>query len=252
MENQMEFDQKTQEKLIAYVYGLFDPNDPKWPFYIGKGRGNRVFDHARGVPEETVEHAELSQKLSQINDIRSAGQNVIHKILRYGLTDDEALKIEASMIDLVNYIKPDTLTNEISGQGVAEGFYDANDLAVSLAAEKLESDHRLLVIKIERRWSGLIHKYGSAAAVPDQDIYEATKGDWKLNIERAQQAECVVCVARGLVRGVFVPEGWEDAGYEDRKRMTGHRDNTNFLCLKNKSVAHMFSRGSQNPIRYLP
>ena len=105
----MEFDQKTQEKLLAYVYGLFDPAEPRWPFYIGKGRGNRLFDHARGVPEGPEDHAQLSQKLRQINDIRSAGRTVIHKILRFGLTDDEALKIEASMIDLVNYIKPDTL-----------------------------------------------------------------------------------------------------------------------------------------------
>lgn len=248
----MEFDQKTQEKLLAYVYGLFDPAEPRWPFYIGKGRGNRLFDHARGVPDGTEDHAQLSQKLRQINDIRSAGRTVIHKILRFGLTDDEALKIEASMIDLVNYIKPDTLTNEISGQGVAEGFYDAGDLAVSLAAQPLISEYRLLVIKIERRWSGLIEKYGSAAAVPDDDIFEATKGDWKLSIVRAQQAECVVSVARGLVRGTFVPAGWQDAGYEDRKRMTGARDNTRFHSLKNMSVAHLFSRGSQNPIRYLP
>jgi len=234
------------------VYGLFDPAEPRWPFYIGKGRVNRVFDHARGVPEQSGDHADLSQKLRQINDIRSAGRSVIHKILRFGLTDDEALKIEASMIDLVNYIKPDTLTNEISGQGVAEGFYDASDLAVSLAAQPLESEYRLLVIKIERRWLGLIEKYGSAMKVPEADIYEATKGDWKLSIARAKQADCVVSVARGLVRGIFVPTGWEDAGYEDRKRMTTTGDNSNFLSLKNKSVAHLFSRGSQNPIRYFP
>lgn len=248
----MEFDQKTHEELGAYVYGLFDPADPRWPFYIGKGRGNRLFEHARGLPDSVENHAQLSQKLRQINDIRSAGKSVIHKILRFGLTDDEALKIEASMIDLVNYIRPDTLTNEISGQGVAEGFYEAEDLAISLAAQPLISDHRLLVIKIERRWTGLVEKYGSALAVPDDDIYEATKGDWKLSITRAQQAECVISVARGLVRGVFVPTGWEDAGYEDRKRMTGRDNNSAYQSLKNRSVAHLFSRGSQNPIRYLP
>lgn len=249
----MEFDQNAQEKLLAYVYALFDPDAPRWPFYIGKGRGNRVFDHARGVPEISDDHASLSQKLNHINDIRSSGRSVVHKILRFGLTDEEALKIEASLIDLVNYIKPDSLTNEISGQGVAEGFYDAGDLALSLAAQPIVvTDCRLLVIKIERRWSGLVVKYDSAAAVPEDDIFQATRGDWKLSITRAQQVDCVVSVARGLVRGVFVPTGWEDAGYEERKRMTGVKDSAAFAHLKNASIAHLFSRGSQNPIRYLP
>lgn len=249
----MEFDQNAQEKMLFYVYGLFDPDKPRWPFYIGKGRRNRVFDHARGVPEVDDDHAQLSQKLSLINDIRSSGRSVVHKILRFGLTSEEALKIEASLIDLVNYMEPDSLTNEISGQGVAEGFYDARDLALSLAAQPLAvSEHRLLVIKIERRWSSLVDKYGNAAAISENDIFHATKGEWKLSIARAQKVDCVVSVARGLVRGVFVPAGWEDAGYEDRKRMTGLEDSAAFFHLKNTSVAHLFSRGSQNPIRYLP
>lgn len=67
----------------------------------------------------------LGQKLQHISDIKRAGGTVLHKIIRFGLFEDEALKIEASLIDLVNHIKPDTLKNEILGQGVAEGFYDA-------------------------------------------------------------------------------------------------------------------------------
>ena len=39
------FDQITSEKLKFYVYCLIDPRDDK-PFYIGKGKGNRVFEHA--------------------------------------------------------------------------------------------------------------------------------------------------------------------------------------------------------------
>jgi len=78
--------------------------------------------------------------------------------------------------------------------------------------KEIESDLPLLVIKIERRWDELIQRYGSASSVPLDDIYEATRGDWKLNVSRAKRAECVLAVAGGLVRGVFVPSDWCDAG----------------------------------------
>jgi hypothetical protein len=40
------FDALAQAKLGFYVYALFDPEHPTVPFYIGKGQGDRVFDHA--------------------------------------------------------------------------------------------------------------------------------------------------------------------------------------------------------------
>ncbi len=39
-----QFSQKTQEELKYYVYTLIDPRDNKI-FYVGKGKGNRVFYH---------------------------------------------------------------------------------------------------------------------------------------------------------------------------------------------------------------
>ncbi len=255
----MGFDQKAQEKLGFYVYGLFDPrppNDPcapKWPFYVGKGCGNRVFSHAEGEIPQQTEDEPLSAKLQQIREIKAAGEKVIHKVIRFGLSEQEALKIEAALIDLINYVKPDMLKNEISGQGVAEGFYDAADLALSLHAEELQSERPLLVIKIERQWTDLIEKFGSANKVPRDEIFAATKGDWRVSIPRAQRADCVLAVARGLVRAVFVPSGWTDAGYENRRKMTGEKNGSSndFQKFVGTSVAHLFERGSQNPIRYL-
>ncbi len=245
------FDVKAQEKLGYYVYGLFDSGTPEWPFYIGKGCGNRVFSHARGEPVVQSDDDPLSQNLQHISDIKNDGRTIIQKIIRFGLSEDGAFKIEASLIDLVNHIKPDTLKNQISGQGVAEGIYDAIDLSTALCATELSAEIPLLVIKIERRWSELVAKHGSGSGVPQNEIYDATKGDWKLNISRAKKAACVLAVARGIVRAVFVPSGWEDAGYDNRKKMISQIDNTKYHHLIGTSVAHMFERGSQNPIRYL-
>lgn len=248
------FDTNAQERLGYYVYALFDPRVPDYPFYIGKGCGNRVFSHAQGDVADQFEDEPLSSKLQVIADIKvNAKSPVIHKIIRFGLSEEEALKVEASLIDLVNYIKPDTLKNEISGQGVAEGFYDAADLALSLNAVELKPDRPLLVIKIERQWDALLLRYDSGTKVERGAIYDATKGDWKLSIARAQRAECVLAVARGLVRAVIVPNGWKDSGYENRKTMTGESEcsSKQFESYVGQSVAHLFVRGSQNPIRYL-
>jgi len=48
-----------------------------------------------------------------------------------------------------------------------------------------------------------------------------------------------------------VPLDWEDAGYENRKKMTGQRDAGEFLGLVGASVAHLAAVGSQNPVRYV-
>jgi hypothetical protein len=246
------FDINAQERLGYYVYALFDSQGPRKPFYIGKGCGNRVFAHAQGHEFKIDEDEPLGAKLELIQSIKDTGGTVEHKIIRFGLSEEEAFKVEAALIDLMNYIEPETLKNQISGQGVAEGFYDAGDLALALRAVALQTDLPILIIKIERRWSELLQQFGATSNIPRDRIYEATRGDWRLSRDRALRATCVLSVARGLVRAVFVPNGWEEAGYESRKRMTGEREcPSDYQEFIGTSVAHIFERGSQNPIRYL-
>lgn len=67
------------KQLQYYVYRLIDPRTGQ-TFYIGKGKGNRVFAHINdalkdydGESYEEKEEDETSAKINQIREIRRAG-----------------------------------------------------------------------------------------------------------------------------------------------------------------------------------
>ena len=97
------FSSKTKEALKYYVYVYSDP-DTKEPFYVGKGKGNRAFQHLDDQSE--------TDKTNKINDIRRRGKEHTIEILVHGLDNKTALKVEAAAIDLTG-IK--NLTNRQRG-----------------------------------------------------------------------------------------------------------------------------------------
>jgi len=76
-----------------YVYALKDPLlNPAVSFYIGKGTGVRAWEHDLTLNE--------SAKGKRISKIHEAGLEVIVTRLVEGLTDLEALRIEAELISV--------------------------------------------------------------------------------------------------------------------------------------------------------
>lgn len=74
-----------------YVYALKDPrSSPAKPFYIGKGTGTRAYDHLI-KPDD-------SRKGQRIRDIVKAGFEVLVTQLADGLSELQAIKIEAELI----------------------------------------------------------------------------------------------------------------------------------------------------------
>lgn len=102
----MEFRQKVKEPLGYYVYALVDPRNSKI-FYIGKGKENRVFQHAKGALEDILEDA-LSEnapnlKLDTIRSIISEGKKVAYYIIRHNLEEKEAYLVESTLIDVLTF-----------------------------------------------------------------------------------------------------------------------------------------------------
>ena len=101
------FSAEVAEKLKTYVYRLIDPRNGE-TFYIGKGKGNRVFAHIR----DDIETDDPGHKLKRIREIRAVGFEVAHVIHRHGLDDKTAFEVEAALIDAYP-----GLTNMVTGAG---------------------------------------------------------------------------------------------------------------------------------------
>lgn len=67
------FSHEICEKLKYYVYAYYDPADMSFPFYIGKGKGNRCFQHLLDKSD--------SRKVSKIREIYDRGQKPVIEIV---------------------------------------------------------------------------------------------------------------------------------------------------------------------------
>jgi len=76
-------------KTAYYVYTLKDPRNGK-PFYIGKGTGIRAWEHSAKADE--------TAKGRRIAEIQNAGMELVVSKLADGLSELQALKLEAELI----------------------------------------------------------------------------------------------------------------------------------------------------------
>ena len=200
--NIVEFDSSIFDQLGYYVYRLVDPRDGS-TFYVGKGKGNRVFAHVNdtlknyhGVNYSVKGEDVISLKIKQIKEIHQAGLDVIHIIHRWGLKDESvAFEVEAALIDAYP-----GLTNIQSGHGNDRGVVNSVVLNNALMrTEYMEPDFDYMIIKINRQV--LNNRNG--------DIYETVRSAWKVSKEKREKYKYVLAVLDGVVVGVYEPSKWQ-------------------------------------------
>ncbi|MDP2797893.1 MAG: hypothetical protein Q8N94_10345 [Methanoregula sp.] len=262
--------QGVAEKLEYYVYIYVDPDTEK-PFYIGKGMGDRFLAHLDVQPG--------TAKGDKIKEIRSRGNEPRIDILRWGLSESEALLVEASAIDLIGKAN---LVNLMSGhhpshgrtksvvsntkptsdskntpapveESESKGFgrITSKDLIAMVAPEPVAVDDKAILITINKLYRSNMSELA---------LKEATRGIWVLDPHRAEKADYAMAVFQGIVREVYRIDEWfpsgtltyetrDDVGYDSRRwEFSGEVAPKE---IREKYINKSVGKGLQNPIRYV-
>lgn len=235
------FSQEVIDKLCCYVYRLIDPRNGQ-TFYVGKGRGNRVFAHAndelknyRGKSYIEEDESEESEKIKQIREIRNANLKVIYVIHRWGMDDQTALEVEAALIDSYP-----GLTNLQSGHGKEHGICNAQELEEKFGLHEYEEpkDFEYIIIKVTEK----------VLKQRNNNLYETVRSAWPLSLETANDINrypYVFAVRSGIVRAVYKVEKWQNNSERGRIEFIGESVEQNDPAIWNRFV------GKRLPKRYM-
>lgn len=244
------------EKIGNYVYRLIDPRNGE-TFYVGKGKGNRIFEHAN-AEFKTLENEEddtASLKIERIREIKSAHLSVLHVIHRHDIPDAAIFEVEAALIDAFSGLSNIQGGHESGSKGPMNVLEIIDKYA--LPTIDAEPSEKLVLININR----LKDKADVSA------IYEQTRLAWRISKSRADAADYVLAVVKGVVVGAFISEEWLDATHNNfpdripvgadmpgRKGFNGMRAQKEiwdkFVGERGKRISNDAMKHIQFPVRY--
>ncbi len=248
----MKFQRNILSELKYYVYLYAHPETDEI-FYVGKGKGNRVFSH--------LDDSSESEKVKVLTELSKQGLKPKIEILVHGLEDDKtALRVEASVIDLIGI---NNLTNVQSGyKSSTFGRMSIEQLISTYNRKKIDVVEPAVLIRINQAF-----RY----SMTEMELYDYTRGQWKVSLKSAIKARYGFAIYEGIVQEVYEILDWFEAG----KTFSTRRDSKNIAREKDeklkgrfefignlapdkirekyrfKSVEHYFKKGNSNPIMYV-
>jgi len=99
-----------------YVYYLIDPTNEK-PFYVGKGRGGRMYKHEKDVKNGKIANLTNQELTDKITSILNENKKIIYKKVEENLLNEIALECETMYIKKLGRIDINTgiLFNKTDG-----------------------------------------------------------------------------------------------------------------------------------------
>ncbi len=243
----MNFKSEVSNLLKDYVYVYINPKTDKI-FYVGRGKGNRCFDHLN------LDNIVDSPFEEQIKELLSKSIQPKIEIIRYGLSKYQAKLIEASIIDLIEL---DKLENKYRGyHSRTYGRISVEEIIATFEAEEApEIKENVLCIIINKLYN---------SNITQDELFESTKGIWKIG-KRREKADFVFSVYQGLVKEVYKVNKWHESGtlvyrfrdssqfaQADRWEFDGELANDELRRkYKNKAVRTYLPNRIRNPIFYI-
>ena len=177
-------------------------------------------------------------------------------VLAFGLDEVSAHRVEAAAIDLVGMKK---LTNLQRGHGSeAYGRKTLDDLIALFHAKEIKQfSEDIALIRLNRTYR---------SGMPPSELYEFTRGRWKISEEKRNKVQYACAVYEGVIRETYKVEQWFTAGstyfaYRLDKLTSKEKGRYEFIGniadeqikkkYNYKSVKHLFSPGFAGPILFV-
>lgn len=229
-----------------YIYCLVDiSNDEEEIFYIGKGRGNRVFDHEKAAFDKKTELMLESEnivedlKINRIRTIKEDGVSIKKVLLNYWLSEREALASENTLINLFNIFSHQNLTNKVNGHGVRG--IEVGDLerqfgSIPMSVTEVKSDELILAVKIK---DSLTLELDETNNYPfynrnELNLKSRTLGNWKIGKDNIERIRYVLGINTGINNSVV--SAYEISGFESGLDENGRQRYCFFSNSSSKEV----------------
>lgn len=187
------------------VYLYRNPMDHNKIFYIGKGTRSR--------PEQL--NSRNPDTLAKIEEIKSAGKELIIEILREGLDEDIAYSFESLAIDVIGI---SSLTNKQPGRRpnlsqINHTSIDTKLLTAIIDPNDVKIEEPSIIIRVNQLYRDGMNW---------EELYDITRGIWPLS-NRRNRAKYAFAAFKGIILDVFKIKEWHRAGttaYSTRPNMT--------------------------------
>ena len=238
------FSSEILKEMKYYVYLLSDPITGEI-FYVGKGKGNRVFSHLNDNTD--------NPKVKKIKEIQSQGREPKIEFLVHGVEDEVTIKkIEAAIIDLIGKNK---LTNKVGGYESSDfGRMDLDQIKARYTSDQADITEKVVLIKLSKTF-----RYN----MDPMELYDYTRGVWHVSEVRRENVKYAFAIYDGVIQETYNVLQWFEAGttYTNRIDIDAWKKSKRWEFIgsiseemrnkyRYKSVEHYWQANAQNPIRY--